>query len=83
MNDAYADAIGAPEIPNVTWDDIGGLSHLKEEILSSLLQPVLPNGLRRSGWHLNLRFFILKFKFKIFLFYILFRFTTSRATWNW
>ncbi|XP_065200860.1 peroxisomal ATPase PEX6-like [Planococcus citri] len=49
MNETYADAIGAPDVPNVSWDDIGGLSHLKEEILSSLLKPVLRNGLRRSG----------------------------------
>ncbi|XP_065205772.1 peroxisomal ATPase PEX6-like [Planococcus citri] len=49
MNETYADAIGAPDVPNVSWDDIGGLSHLKEEILSSLLKPILRNGLRRSG----------------------------------
>lgn len=49
MNAAYADSIGAPEIPNVTWDDVGGLTELKEEILSSLLTPITPSGLHRSG----------------------------------
>lgn len=53
MKASYADSIGAPEIPNVTWDDVGGLSELKEEILSSLLTPISSNNLYRSGIHLK------------------------------
>ena len=48
MTVAYADSVGAPEIPNVTWDDVGGLSDLKKEILSAL-HPSTSSSLRRSG----------------------------------
>lgn len=51
MTATYADSIGAAEIPNVTWDDVGGLTELKEEILSSLLTPITSVGLYRSGLH--------------------------------
>lgn len=81
MNETYADAIGAPDVPNVSWDDIGGLSHLKEEILSSLLKPVLPNGLRRSGTRNSS---MIKLRYQIFFsFAILFRIITLWSSWNW
>lgn len=47
--------LGAPKIPNIQWDDIGGLSHVKEAILDTIQLPLarpelFANGLkRRSG----------------------------------
>ncbi|KAL4237758.1 peroxisomal assembly protein [Mactra antiquata] len=51
---AHSDAIGAPKIPNVTWDDVGGLMDVKKEILDTIQLPLqypelLAAGLRRSG----------------------------------
>lgn len=58
MTATYADSIGAAEVPNVTWDDVGGLTELKEEILSSLLTPIASAGLHRSGLHSFIHFLI-------------------------
>ncbi|XP_067006737.2 peroxisomal ATPase PEX6 isoform X2 [Anabrus simplex] len=54
MQAAYADAIGAPKIPSVSWSDVGGLADLKEEILRTITFPLqhpelASTGLRRSG----------------------------------
>jgi len=58
INDArnkFSDAIGAPRIPNVTWDDIGGLDMVKGEILDTIDMPLkhpelFSNGVKkRSG----------------------------------
>eukprot|EP00039_Didymoeca_costata_P021432 m.344511 g.344511 ORF g.344511 m.344511 type:complete len:820 (+) comp24559_c0_seq1:140-2599(+) len=48
------DLLGAPKIPQVTWDDIGGLAHAKKEILDTVELPLkfpelIEAGLRRSG----------------------------------
>ncbi|CRK19875.1 hypothetical protein BN1708_000515 [Verticillium longisporum] len=32
----FAGAIGAPKIPNVTWDDVGGLQYVKDALLAEL-----------------------------------------------
>ncbi|XP_035206685.1 peroxisome assembly factor 2-like isoform X2 [Stegodyphus dumicola] len=50
----FADAIGAPKIPNVQFDDVGGLAYVKQEILDTIQLPlehpeILASGLRRSG----------------------------------
>lgn len=42
------------QIPNVSWDDVGGLEEAKREILDTIQLPLLhpelfPEGLRRSG----------------------------------
>ena len=37
---SYAEAIGAPKIPNVTWDDVGGLSSIKSDILDTIQLPL-------------------------------------------
>jgi len=37
---SYAEAIGAPKIPNVTWDDVGGLSSVKYDILDTIQLPL-------------------------------------------
>ena len=50
-----ADSIGAPEIPSVTWEDIGGLQYVKDAILETLQLPLehpelFANGMKkRSG----------------------------------
>ena len=36
----YSESIGAPKIPNVTWDDVGGLAHVKHEILDTVQLPL-------------------------------------------
>ncbi|EGG05433.1 putative peroxisomal biogenesis factor 6 [Melampsora larici-populina 98AG31] len=51
----YSDRIGAPKIPNVRWEDIGGLKEVKSVILETLSLPLnrpelFANGLKkRSG----------------------------------
>ncbi|XP_077073366.1 peroxisomal ATPase PEX6-like [Siphateles boraxobius] len=54
LQDAHAHAIGAPKIPAVRWQDVGGLQQVKEEILDTIQLPLdhpelLSLGLRRSG----------------------------------
>ena len=51
---AQSDAIGAPKIPNVKWEDVGGLADVKAEILDTVQLPLqhpelFASGLRRSG----------------------------------
>ena len=47
--------IGAPSIPNITWDDVGGLASVKKDILETVQMPLqnpslFAQGLkRRSG----------------------------------
>ncbi|KKA27391.1 hypothetical protein TD95_000491 [Thielaviopsis punctulata] len=36
----FADAIGAPKIPNVTWDDVGGMANVKEAITETIQLPL-------------------------------------------
>ena len=36
----FADAIGAPKIPNVGWDDVGGLSHVKDAVMETIQLPL-------------------------------------------
>ncbi|PNF15634.1 hypothetical protein B7P43_G15602 [Cryptotermes secundus] len=54
MHAAYSEAIDAPKIPKVSWNDVGGLSDLKEEIMQTIMLPLqhpglLATGLKRSG----------------------------------
>ncbi|KAK7505431.1 hypothetical protein BaRGS_00003176, partial [Batillaria attramentaria] len=54
MQSTHSDAIGAPKIPNITWDDVGGLASVKADILDTIQLPLqhpelLAAGLRRSG----------------------------------
>ncbi|KAK4704294.1 peroxin-6, partial [Phenoliferia sp. Uapishka_3] len=37
---AYSESIGAPKIPNVTWDDVGGLAAVKSDILDTIQLPL-------------------------------------------
>ena len=47
-------SINAPHIPEVRWDDIGGLQHVISELLDTIQLPLkfpelVQNGLKRSG----------------------------------
>eukprot|EP00794_Sanderia_malayensis_P011149 gene11149-12321_t len=50
----YKDTLGMPKIPDVSWDDVGGLADVKSEIIDTIKVPLLhpeltAKGLRRSG----------------------------------
>ncbi|KAK7127235.1 hypothetical protein R3I94_018425 [Phoxinus phoxinus] len=54
LQEAHSHAIGAPKIPCVRWQDVGGLQQVKKEILDTIQLPLdhpelLSLGLRRSG----------------------------------
>ncbi|KAM7394822.1 hypothetical protein PAMP_021602 [Pampus punctatissimus] len=54
LQDAQSKAIGAPKIPHVRWEDIGGLQQVKKEILDTVQLPLqrpelLSLGLNRTG----------------------------------
>ncbi|XP_051550372.1 peroxisome assembly factor 2 [Myxocyprinus asiaticus] len=54
LQEAHSHAIGAPKIPSVRWQDVGGLQQVKKEILDTIQLPLdhpelLSLGLRRSG----------------------------------
>ncbi|RDW95269.1 putative peroxin-6 [Coleophoma crateriformis] len=36
----FADAIGAPKIPNVSWDDVGGLTNVKDAVMETIQLPL-------------------------------------------
>lgn len=37
---SYSESIGAPKIPNVSWDDVGGLASVKADILDTIQLPL-------------------------------------------
>ncbi|XP_061223082.1 peroxisome biogenesis factor 6 [Neopsephotus bourkii] len=54
LHDAHSQAVGAPRIPSVSWQDVGGLQEVKKEILDTIQLPLehpelLSLGLCRSG----------------------------------
>uniref|UniRef100_A0A1I7V1Y2 Peroxisomal ATPase PEX6 n=1 Tax=Caenorhabditis tropicalis TaxID=1561998 RepID=A0A1I7V1Y2_9PELO len=49
-NTNFADAIGAPKIPNVCWEDVGGLEETKQTVLESIRTNLFGSrALKRSG----------------------------------
>jgi peroxin-6 len=46
---SYSESIGAPKIPNVTWDDVGGLASVKNDILDTIQLPLQHPELFASG----------------------------------
>lgn len=36
----FADSIGAPKIPNVSWDDVGGLENVKSAVMETIQLPL-------------------------------------------
>ncbi|NXK36751.1 PEX6 factor, partial [Piprites chloris] len=54
LHDSHSQAVGAPKIPLVSWQDVGGLQEVKKEILDTIQLPLehpelLSLGLCRSG----------------------------------
>ncbi|XP_029283663.1 peroxisome assembly factor 2-like isoform X3 [Cottoperca gobio] len=54
LQDVLSTAIGAPKIPDVRWEDVGGLQQVKKEILDTVQLPLqrpelLSLGLSRTG----------------------------------
>lgn len=49
MQSAYAGSIGAPKIPSVKWNDVGGLEDVKREILQTVTLPLKHPGLTAGG----------------------------------
>lgn len=47
--DEFSDSIGAPKIPNVTWQDVGGLDLVKGEIMDTIDMPLKNPELFSSG----------------------------------
>ncbi|QLL33119.1 hypothetical protein HG536_0E00290 [Torulaspora globosa] len=47
--DDFSASIGAPKIPNVTWDDIGGMDLVKGEIMDTIDMPLKHPELFASG----------------------------------
>jgi peroxin-6 len=45
----YSDSIGAPKIPNVTWNDVGGLASVKDDIMDTIQLPLERPELFASG----------------------------------
>jgi peroxin-6 len=86
---SYSESIGAPKIPNVTWDDVGGLANVKSDILDTIQLPLehpelFADGLKkRSGESFSLVFYSSLFV-SIFLTKTdVFRYFTLWATRNW
>uniref|UniRef100_A0A8R1DUD3 Peroxisomal ATPase PEX1 n=1 Tax=Caenorhabditis japonica TaxID=281687 RepID=A0A8R1DUD3_CAEJA len=49
-NANFADAIGAPKIPNVRWEDVGGLEETKQTVFESIRTNLFGSrALKRSG----------------------------------
>ncbi|KHJ75594.1 ATPase, AAA family, partial [Oesophagostomum dentatum] len=48
-NASFADVIGAPKIPTVSWDDVGGLEETKRTVIESIESNLRGTGLKRSG----------------------------------
>ncbi|CAL9095049.1 unnamed protein product [Musa acuminata var. zebrina] len=44
-----ASALGAPKVPNVKWEDVGGLEEVKKSILDTVQLPLLHKDLFSSG----------------------------------
>lgn len=38
--DSHSESIGAPNIPTVSWEDVGGLAHVKSNILDTIQLPL-------------------------------------------
>ncbi|KAM6298283.1 peroxisome biogenesis factor 6 [Aegotheles albertisi] len=54
LHSAHSQAVGAPKIPSVSWQDVGGLQEVKKEILDTIQLPLehqelMSLGLCRSG----------------------------------
>jgi len=65
--------MNAPTIPEVKWEDIGGLQHIINELLATIQLPLrfpelIQNGLKRSG-RVKIHRSLGKVKVKVFFFF--------------
>ncbi|KAJ1675051.1 peroxisomal assembly protein [Spiromyces aspiralis] len=51
MRSAMSDTLGVPKIPNVKWEDVGGLATAKKDILDTIQLPLESPHLFASGMH--------------------------------
>ncbi|KAK0133428.1 Peroxisome assembly factor 2 [Merluccius polli] len=51
LQDMQAQAVGAPKIPSVRWQDVGGLQEVKQEILNTVQLPLQRPELLSLGLH--------------------------------
>ncbi|XP_068178528.1 peroxisomal ATPase PEX6 [Antennarius striatus] len=49
LQDARSSAVGAPKIPDVRWEDVGGLQRVRGEVLDTVQLPLLTPQLRAPG----------------------------------
>lgn len=55
MQSNYSSSIGAPKVPQVKWEDVGGLTEVKNEIIKTIKMPLRypdlmkSSGLKRTG----------------------------------
>ncbi|CAI4213699.1 unnamed protein product [Parascedosporium putredinis] len=56
----FSDAIGAPKIPSVTWDDVGGLNNVKDAITETIQLPLERPELFAKGMKKRLNFLSVK-----------------------
>jgi peroxin-6 len=49
VHNSYSEGIAAPKIPNVSWDDVGGLAHVRSKILDTIQLPLDHPELFSSG----------------------------------
>jgi peroxin-6 len=60
--ESFSESIGAPKIPAVSWDDVGGLAHVKTDILDMIQLPLeypelFADGLKKRSGKPKARFF--------------------------
>lgn len=72
LQSSLSDAIGAPKIPSVKWEDVGGLAQVKAEILDTVQLPLqhpelFAAGLRRSGKHMSMYIYFRRHSLKCLL----------------
>jgi peroxin-6 len=70
----FSDSIGAPKIPNVGWDDVGGLVDVKNDILDTIQLPLEHPELFAKGMK--------KRSGQILLFFAYIRYSAVWAAWN-
>lgn len=81
---SYSQSIGAPSIPSVSWDDVGGLVSVKEDILDTIQLPLehpelFEDGLKqRSG-----KLYVIASLMALIIFPHIIRYIVVRTAGNW
>lgn len=87
MQSSRSEALGAPRIPQVKWNEVGGLEEAKRQVINTIQLPLrhpslVSSKLRRSGKHealeqklylvIEMNLFLLKMMFINFVPFFLF-----------